>query len=52
MIKSKAFAIRIVNLYKHLQSEKREFILSKQLLRCSTSIGANVYVAEGSMIKP
>ena len=40
--KSFAFAIRIVNLYKHLTSEKKEFVLSKQLLRSGTSIGANV----------
>ena len=40
--KSKAFAIRIVNLYKYLAKEKQEFILSKQLLRSGTSIGANV----------
>ena len=40
--KSKEFAIRIVNLYKYLCSEKHEFIMSKQLLRCGTSIGANL----------
>ena len=40
--KSKKFAIRIVNLYKYLVDEKKEFVLSKQLLRCGTSIGANV----------
>jgi four helix bundle protein len=40
--KSFAFAIRIVNLYKYLQTDKKEFILSKQLLRSGTSIGANV----------
>ncbi|MDY0344126.1 MAG: four helix bundle protein [Lentimicrobium sp.] len=40
--KSFAFAIRVVNLYKHLTIEKKEFILSKQLLRSGTSIGANV----------
>lgn len=40
--KSFAFAVRIVNLYKHLSSEKKEFVLSKQLLRSGTSIGANV----------
>ena len=39
--KSKAFAIRIINFYKHLNEEKREYILSKQLLRSGTSIGAN-----------
>ena len=41
-IKSFQFAIRIVNLCKHIQDTKREFTLSKQLLRSGTSIGANV----------
>ena len=36
------FAVRIVNLYKYLCDVKREFILSKQLLRSGTSIGANI----------
>ena len=40
--KSFAFAIRIVNLYKYLIAEKKEFVLSKQLLRSGTSVGANV----------
>ena len=40
--KTFAFAVRIVNLYKHLITEKKEFVLSKQLLRSATSIGANV----------
>ena len=40
--KSFQFAIRIVNLYKHLCSEYKEFTLSKQLLRSGTSIGANI----------
>lgn len=40
--KSKAFAIRIVNLYKYLCEEKREYVISKQLLRSGTSIGANL----------
>ncbi len=44
--KSFAFAIRIVNLYKHLNEAKKEIILSKQLLRSGTSIGANVAEAE------
>ena len=39
--KSKAFAIRGVKLYQYLNDEKHEFVLSKQLLRSSTSIGAN-----------
>ena len=40
--KSFVFAIRIVNLYKYLTSEKKEFVLSRQLLKSGTSIGANV----------
>lgn len=40
--RSKAFALRIIKLYKYLNEVKREHILSKQLLRCGTSIGANV----------
>ena len=40
--KSLHFAVRIVKLCKHLQSGKKEYILSKQLLRAGTSIGANV----------
>ena len=40
--KSFAFAIRIVKLYRFLCDEKREYVLSKQLLRSGTSIGANV----------
>lgn len=40
--KSFAFAIRVVNLYKYLTTEKKEFVLSKQLLRSGTSIGANI----------
>lgn len=46
-IKSYAFSIRIVNLYKYLAKEKKEFVLSKQLLRSGTSIGANVEEAIG-----
>ena len=45
-IKSFDFAIRIVNLYKHLSCQKKEFVMSKQLLRCGTSIGANVSEAQ------
>lgn len=40
--KSKGFALRIIALYKYLCDEKKEFILSKQLLRSGTSIGANI----------
>ena len=39
--KSKGFAIRIIRLYQYLKDEKKEFVLSKQLLRSGTSIGAN-----------
>ncbi len=44
--KSFAFAIRIVNLNKYLIQDKKELIMSKQLLRCGTSIGANISEAE------
>ena len=40
--KSLAFAVRIVKLYKYLSETKHEFVLSKQILRSGTSIGANV----------
>ena len=40
--KSKAFALRIINLYKYLCDEQKEFVMSKQILRCGTSIGANI----------
>lgn len=44
--KSFKFSIRIVNLRKHLMESRKEFVMSKQLLRCGTSIGANVAEAE------
>ena len=44
--KSFRFAVRIVNLNKHLQTNKKEFVLSKQLLRSGTSIGANISEAQ------
>ncbi len=40
--KSFGFAIKIVETYKYLNNEKHEFVMSKQLLKCGTSIGANV----------
>jgi four helix bundle protein len=40
--KSFDFAVRIINLYKFLQEQKKEFIISKQIIRSGTSIGANV----------
>ena len=50
--KSKFFAIRIVRAYKYLTAEKNEYVLSKQLLRSGTSIGANVKEATRGQSKP
>jgi len=50
--KSLVFAIRVVKLYRILTSEKREFVLSKQLLRSGTSVGALVREAEHAESKP
>ena len=50
--KSKFFAIRIVRAYKYLTAEKNEYVLSKQLLRSGTSIGANVKEAIRGQSKP
>ena len=49
--KSMEFAKRIVKLYKFLCEDKREFVLSKQVLRSGTSIGANVAEAEYGISK-
>ena len=46
--KSFAFAIRVIKLAKFLREEKKEFILSKQIVRCGTSIGANIEEASGA----
>ena len=45
------FALRIVNLYKSLCNEKAEYVMSKQLLRCGTSIGANIAESEHAQSK-
>lgn len=50
--KSFQFAIRIVRLYKFLCEEKKEYILSKQLLRAGTSIGSNVTESQQAQSKP
>lgn len=50
--KSFQFAIRIVRLYKFLCEEKKEYILSKQLLRAGTSIGANITESQQAQSKP
>ena len=47
--KSYQFAIRIVNAYKYLADNKKEFVLSKQLLRSGTSIGANLAEANSAI---
>lgn len=44
--KSFMFAVRVVNLYKHMCAEKKEFVLSKQILRSGTSVGAMIREAE------
>ena len=45
-VKSRLFAVRIIKLCKYLRTERKEFVLSKQLLRSGTSIGANLAEAE------
>ena len=47
--KSKKFAVRIINLYKYLCDKKKEFVLSKQVLKSGTSIGANIAESETAM---
>ena len=49
---SKLFALRVIRLYKYLTEHKREFILSRQLLRSGTSIGANVREAVRGHTRP
>ena len=49
--KSFDFAVRIVKLYKYLCTDKKEYVLSKQLLRSGTSIGANVNEAQAGQSK-
>ena len=50
--KSFTFAVRIVNAYKYFSQEKKEYIMSKQLLRSGTSVGANVREAQNAQSKP
>ena len=45
------FAVRIVNAYRYLQTDKKEYVLSKQLLRSGTSIGANIHEAQAGQSK-
>lgn len=50
--KSFLFAVRIVKLNKHLVANKKEYVLSKQLLRSGTGIGANIAEAEQAQSRP
>ena len=50
--KSRVFAIRIVNCYKYLTEQQKECVLSKQLLRCGTSIGANTRESRNAQSRP
>ena len=50
-IKSYDFALRIIKVYKYLSQDKKEFVLSKQLLRSGTSIGANIEESIGGQSK-
>ena len=50
-VKSYDFALKIVKLYKEVVTKEKEFVLSKQLLRAGTSIGANVSEANGAISK-
>ena len=52
MIKSYAFALRVIKLYKYLISDWKEYVLSKQILRSGTSIGALIKEAEHAQSKP
>ena len=47
--KSRDFAIRIIECYKYLCDKKSEYVLSKQLLRSGTSIGANAHEAMNAL---
>ena len=47
--KSYAFAVRVVKAYQFIVTEKKEFVLAKQLLRSGTSIGANISEAKGAI---
>ncbi len=49
--KSYQFSIRIINLYKFIKNDKHEYVLFKQILRCGTSIGANIEEAIGGFSK-
>ena len=50
--KSFRFAVRVVKLCKFLQSEKKDYMIYKQLFRCGTSIGANIAEAQQAQSRP
>jgi four helix bundle protein len=52
LVKSKAFALRIIKLYKYLCGKRKEFVMSKQIMRSGTSIGANVREATRAQSMP
>lgn len=49
---SKTFALRIIKLYKYLTDVKKEFVMSRQLLRAGTSVGANVHEGKNAQSRP
>lgn len=51
LTKAFEFAVRVIKLYQYLTREQKEFVLSKQLLRCGTSIGANINEAQAGQSK-
>jgi four helix bundle protein len=51
LVKAFEFAVRVVRLYQYLVKEHKEFVLSKQLVRCGTSIGANINEAQAGQSK-
>ena len=52
MQKSLDFAVRVVNAYKHITANKKEYVITKQFLRCGTSIGANIAEAQRGQSTP
>ena len=51
-LKSRSFALRIIKLYRYLCNEKNEYVISKQILRSGTSIGANIKESVRAQSKP
>ncbi len=50
--KSKKYALRIIKLYQYLTDTKKEYVISKQVLRCGTSVGSNIREAIRAQSKP